>query len=200
MPDAEVYPHHYKMSAYIVLGKWKELEELRRGTPKAKIDWAWREAVLQTHLFAGFPRLVEAYGVLEQAGGCGQPAPQELEAHQEINSGSQLFERIYAEHAVAVHQTLRSYHLDFATMIEEHAYARVLMRPGLGARSRELLSVACLISLDQPRQLISHARGARNCGAEIHDLRTVLDSVRDLVNEDAANRAERVIERIARIG
>ena len=200
MPDAEVYPHHYKMSAYIVLGRWKELEDLRRATPEAEIDWRWREAVLQTHLFGGFPRLVEAYGVLEKAGGCGQPGPEELESPQAIPSGSQLFERIYGNHADSVKQTLHSYHPDFAAMIEEHAYARVLMREGLSAESRELLSVACLIALDQPRQLMSHARGARHCGAEMDQIREVLSSVRSIVGEEAANRAERVIERVASFG
>ena len=84
-------------------------------------------------------------------------------------------------------------------MIEEHAYARVLMRPGLGADSRELLSVACLIVLDQPRQLMSHARGALHCGAEVDQLVLVLDSLRELVSEGTANRAARVIERVASI-
>ena len=197
MTDAELYPPHFRMSVCVVLGRWKELEVIRRAVPEAKIDWAWREALLQTHLFAGFPRLVEAYGVIEKAGGCGLAVPEESEAGQASRDGSVLFSQIYGDQAPAVRQTLSSYSSDFATMIEQHAYARVLMRPGLTAAVRELLSVTCLIALDQPRQLMSHARGALHCGATVVQLRQSLIFVQDLVNEGSLARAERVIERVA---
>ena len=44
-----------------VLGRWDEVRALRASAGDREPDRRWREAVLQVHVFAGFPRLVEAY-------------------------------------------------------------------------------------------------------------------------------------------
>src|SRR5688500_8150123 len=64
-----------RLVAAIVLGRWDEVEHLRKSAPSSEPDRAWREAVLMSHLFGGVPRLVEAYEVLERVGGLGQIAP-----------------------------------------------------------------------------------------------------------------------------
>lgn len=181
----------------MVLGDWKSVEEIRRSAPDESIDRSWREAVLQTHLFAGFPRLVAAYGVLESAGGLGVPEKEELENQGDPAGGRELFERIYQSHAAAVRGTLASYHSSFAEWIAEHAYGRVLSRRGLSAGARELLAVACLIVLDQPRQLMSHARGALHCGATAEELERILEDVQDLVPTEIGERARRIMERLS---
>ena len=45
----------------ICLGQFDVVRTLRREAPAGEPDRAWREAVLQTHLFSGFPRLVQAW-------------------------------------------------------------------------------------------------------------------------------------------
>ena len=47
----------------------------------------------------------------------------------------------------------------------EQGYGRVLSRPGLGARERELITVAALAALGWQRQLVSHVLGALRIGA-----------------------------------
>ena len=39
----------------ICLGEFDVVRELRSAAPEGEPDRAWREAVLQTHLFCGFP-------------------------------------------------------------------------------------------------------------------------------------------------
>ena len=197
MSRIELYPALPRLSACVVLGDWKSVEEIRRSAPDECIDRTWREAVLQTHLFAGFPRLVAAFGVLESAGGLGQPEDDELENQTDPAGGHELFDQIYTSHASAVRETLASYHPNFAEWIAEHAYGRVLSRGGLSAGARELLAVACLIVLDQPRQLMSHARGALHCGATTRQLQDVLEDVRDLVPQAVGDRARRIMERLS---
>ena len=48
-----------RLSAGIALGAWDEVRTLRQEAPAGEPDRAWREIVLQSHLFAGFPRVVE---------------------------------------------------------------------------------------------------------------------------------------------
>src|SRR5687767_6157714 len=60
-----------------VLGRFDVVRELRSSAVPPEPDRRWREAVLQVHVFAGFPRLVEAYGVLALEGGLGEEGPDE---------------------------------------------------------------------------------------------------------------------------
>lgn len=187
-----------RLTVAIVLGRWDELRRVRAGAPAPEPDRAWREAVLQAHLFAGFPRLVEAYALLGECGGLGEPEPAELEAERPAAAhGRALFERIYAADAPRVRAQLAAGHADFARWIEEHAYARVLARAGLSADRRELLASCALAALGQERQLASHARGSLRCGASLAELEEALTAVGDLVGEERLERARRIVARIA---
>lgn len=188
-----------------VVGRGDVLRALRLAMEpgaSAEIRRAWREALLQVHVFAGFPRLVEAYGAIDAAGGLGGASADELEADAEDDlvraRGRALFERIYADDAELVRAMLARHHPDFARWIEEHAYGRVLARPGLDAERRELLAVAGLAALGQERQLASHARGALRCGSTRVRVDAVLDAIADLVPAERIERARQVVARFAR--
>ena len=187
-----------RLSTAIVLGDWELVRTLRIDAPAGEPDREWREAVLQTHLFGGFPRLVEAYGRLADAGGLGDPTPEEHEATGSAERGAQLFDRIYGEGATPVRQMLTTHSPDYAAMIAEHAYGRVLSRPGLAASTRELLASCMLAALGQDRQLASHARGAIRCGATFDDLHACLGAVRDLMTPERYERSLRIAERFRR--
>ena len=187
-----------RLSVAIVLGRWDELRRLRGDAPPNEPDRAWREALLQAHLFAGFPRVVEALGILEEAGGLGELEPGEaLYEPDHFARGRTLFERIYAEQAAPVRERLEGFHPVFARWIEGHAYGRVLARAGLAPARREILAVACLAALDQDRQLASHARGALLLGASELALTASLDAVADLIDDQALRRARGVLDRFA---
>jgi len=192
-----------RLVAAIVLGDWPEVTRLRQAAPDGEPNRAWREAVLQTHLFGGFPRLVEAYEVLERAGGLGDPDPEELEESASptramTQDGADLFDAIYTDQATSVRGRLESFHPDFATWIARHAYGRVLSRPGLSASVRELCAVGALLVTGQDRQLASHARGAVRLGAEPAQVTAVLELLGDLLTPEIADRGRAVLERFAR--
>jgi alkylhydroperoxidase/carboxymuconolactone decarboxylase family protein YurZ len=183
-----------RLSGLLVLGRWQGLAELRRAAPPGEPDREWREAVLQSHLFAGFPRLVEAYEVLAEAGGLGTPSPEEGEEEEATDQrGAALFERIYADKADGVRGRLASFHPDYHRWVASHAYGRVLSRPGLSAAKRELCAVAALLALGQDRQLASHARGALRCGASADEVQAVPDTIADLVTGERLQRGRTVI-------
>lgn len=187
-----------RFSVAVCLGNWELLRELRRAAPAGEPDRRWREALLQAHLFAGFPRVVEACGVLEAAGGLGVPDAHEARTDGDrFPEGRALFERIYADQAASVRAALERYHPALARWIEGHAYGRVLAREGLAPATREVLAVACLAALGQERQLASHARGAVHVGAGPQDLREALRAIADLVPAETLQRAERVLDRFA---
>jgi 4-carboxymuconolactone decarboxylase len=155
-----------RLSVAIVRGDWTELRRERSAAPPGEPNRAWREAVLQSHLFAGFSRVVEAFSQLDAVGGLGELGADEIRREDGApERGRPLFDRIYANAAPTVLALLQRQHPEYADWVIGHAYGRVLSRPGLAADRRELLACACLAAQGQDRQLGSHARGALRCGA-----------------------------------
>ena len=176
----------------ICLGEFDMVRELRRSAPEGEPDRTWREAVLQTHLFCGFPRLVQAYGVLEAEGGLGEPEPGEYDLGADTDTrGAALFDTIYANAADKMRERLASFRPDFATWLLDHAYGHVLSRPGLDPALRELLSVCVLAAMDQPAQFESHARGALRLGATQEDLSSALDAAKEVAPDAPIDRARK---------
>jgi 4-carboxymuconolactone decarboxylase len=188
-----------RLSAAIALGRWDALRELRRSAPTGEPDRRWREVLLQAHLFAGFPRVVEAASVLAEAGGLGQHEPDELEpAPVSPAAGRALFDAIYAEQSEPVRAALTGFHPLLARWIAEHAYGRVLARPGLAADRRELCAVAALAAQGQDRQLASHARGAVRLGATTAELVETLEALTPWLAAPDLARAHEVVAHFGR--
>lgn len=178
------------------------LEALRRAAPAGEPDRAWREVALQAHLFCGFPRTLAALEVLARAGGLG-PVPLDEPLGREPATtteprGAALFDRIYAEASGPVRASLAAYHPDLAHWIADHAYGRVLSRPGLDAGTRELCAVAALAITGHERQLAGHARGAVRCGASAADVAATLTLVERWIPPAYRARAHDVAAQFAR--
>jgi alkylhydroperoxidase/carboxymuconolactone decarboxylase family protein YurZ len=181
-----------------VLGDWDEVRRLRGEAGSGEPDRRWREALLQVHLFAGVPRQVEAAGILVTAGGLGALDADEFEDEPDFRErGAALFDRIYEDDADAVRGMLARGHPEFERWVLEHAYGRVLSRPGLPPDRRELLAVVALAALGQERQLASHVRGARRCGASAEEISGALEAVADLMEPGRLAAAHRLIARLA---
>jgi 4-carboxymuconolactone decarboxylase len=190
-----------RLFAACVAGRFDVARELRKAAPPGEPDRRWREALLMVHVFAGVPRGVEAYGALESAGGLGQPDMDELaESAQSAARGAELFETIYAAGAADVRALLARYHPLYARFVLEHAYGRVLARPGLAADRRELLACAALAAMGQERQLASHARGAVRCGARPDEVLDAVECVADIAGEERAEAARLVVRRFTGAG
>ena len=146
----------------------------RAGVPLRAI----REALLQTFLFAGFHRTVNALDALERALGP-RPAgrPERVSAAAARRRGNTLFRRVYGVDAPRVLGDLGRRHPEFRDWILADAYGKVLGRPGLAAAERECLAVALLAALDLPRQQVAHVRGALRCGARPAEVEAAIAAV-----------------------
>lgn len=150
---------------------------------------AWREALLMTALFAGFPRVVSAAAQLHKLDALGDPSPDELaEPADHQAAGHDTFQSVYGSQSFTVGESLGSFHPLLATWIREFAYGRVLSRAGLSLADRECLAVTCLAHQGLPHQLKSHLRGARRAAADPTTLRFALEA--GLQARPAAERIE----------
>ena len=73
---------------------------------------------------------------------------------------------------------MKSLHPSLWAWILRDGYGRVLSRPGLPARDRELLAVAVLAALGLDPQREAHVRGARRLGATPAQVAEALRSAR----------------------
>jgi 4-carboxymuconolactone decarboxylase len=145
-----------------------------RALPRQDLE----ETLLQAVLFCGFPRVVTAFEQLNEAWPASTPpAGGGLPPAEQGPAGEALFARIYGRNTAAVHAMLKGCHRDFHDFVLEAAYGRVLTRPHLGPRVREVLAVAALAAQGQVRQFVAHARGALHFGSNKGELRETLVTV-----------------------
>ncbi len=175
-----------RVAAAIAAGKIPELKTRLRaaraiGVPVASIE----ELLLQSMLVVGYPLTLVAFGVWRELTG---PLPlpargtdgQETEAlaHADWQSwaarGAAVCRAVYgrAYHKLLV--SLRELHPALEDLVLVDAYGKVIGRPGLDLKRRELATVAALAVLGTWRQLHSHLRGALNTGATPEEVEAVL--------------------------
>ena len=145
-----------------------------RSLPRQDLE----ETLLQSVLFCGYPRAVTAFEHLGEVWpATTAPAGGGLPQAEQGPAGKALFAGIYGQNEAAVRAMLTTFHTDFHDFVLEAAYGRILTRPHLGPRVREVLAVAVLAAQDQLRQFVAHARGALHFGSNLAELRETLVSV-----------------------
>ena len=88
-------------------------------------------------------------------------------------------------------QNLKGLHPALEALVLVDAYGKVIGRPGLDLRRRELCTLAAVGTLTTPKQLHAHLRGALNTGSTKEDV----DAVLAIVEQDLApDRALKVWE------
>ena len=171
---------------------------LGRGTDPARL----REALLQTYLFAGYPRAINALSDLTAL----LPAPDRppvvdlaTDMGQDrswLARGQALCRRVYGPHYDRLLMTLARISPDLGRWMVVEGYGKVLSRPELDAKTRELTAVASLAVLDVPDQLRAHLRGALFVGAEPEEIRGVLDTAA-LVAPEARSENHSLFDRVS---
>lgn len=175
--------------------RFEELEQLYRAAVAMGVTAeALAEGALSIHLFSGFPRAIEAFFALASAGVTALPRLEDRPLETTCEAGSDLFRRIYGKNDAAVRQQLERFSPDFARAVLEDAYGRILSRPFLDAKTRELAAVCALAALGLERQLFSHLRGSLAFGATRQEA-TAMVELASRVATHTAPRARAILER-----
>src|SRR3979409_2271829 len=176
-----------RVAAAVARGKASELAARFTAARDAPVPGLWiEELLLQSMLVVGYPLVVVAVGA---GGGVGGPAPVEGHgaedlAHADWESwaarGAAVCREVYgrAYHKLLVN--LRALHPALEDLVLVDAYGKVIGRPGLDLKRRELCTVATTAVLGTAEQLHSHLRGALNTGAAGAEVEAVLT----LIEED----------------
>lgn len=147
-----------------------------------RVPAAWvEELLLQSYLFAGFPRALNAMRewrrvAPEPAAPDGGAPPGRWRA-----DGERTCAVVYGKFYDRLRDNIRHLHplLDDWMIVE--GYGKVLSRPGLDLARRELCIVAACAAAGQDRQLHSHLHGALNAGAAAVAVSEAIDALAGVV-------------------
>lgn len=149
------------------------------------------ELLLQSFLNVGYPLALVAFGVWRSVAGPVLESEQgEPIAHPDwerwTKRGVEACGEVYGRTYHKLMLNLRSLHPAIEPLVVVDAYGKILGRPGLDSKRRELCTLAAIAMLDAPRQLHAHLRGALNTGSSREDVDAVLAVVEmDLTKERA---------------
>jgi 4-carboxymuconolactone decarboxylase len=156
--------------------------------------------LLQSYLFAGFPRALNAAREWLRISGRRAPATDQGEDFANTprwrTDGEKTCATVYGRFYERLRHNIRELHpaLDAWMIIE--GYGKVLSRPALDLKRRELCIVSACSMARQDRQLHSHLHGAIHAGASPAEVAAVLDAVADLLGADVSRQYRQLLTRV----
>jgi len=206
-----------RQSARITAGSEAEIRAGFAECAAAEVSFQWQdELVLQSYLFAGFPRALNAAREWRRscaAGGSGDrpgPTGEQLDSASVEDDvaegyawafewrlrGEQTCETVYG----AFYEKLRGNIRALSPALDEwmivEGYGKVLSRPGLDLGRRELCIIAACAASGQDRQLHSHLHGALNAGVAPIAVLEALEALNGVVQAGMRERAVKLLERV----
>lgn len=212
-----------RLSAWITGGSELDVRQGLDACRAAGVPGRWvEELVLQSYLFAGFPRALNAarewrargggeVGAAPGAGGGGESAaartgdagttggtnPSVVAMWQA--EGELTCARVYGRHYEKLRRNIRALHPELDEWMIVEGYGKVLSREGLDLGRRELCIVAACVAARQARQLHSHLHGARNVGVPDGAIGATLDALEGAVPASALADARLLWQRVHRV-
>ncbi len=177
MPLSPAQAALVRLSAAVAAGSGSEIETRGREALAAGLSpERVYEAVLQSYLFVGFPRAIEAFfAVAPLLRDCGFKPRVAADPARWRREGEELCRRVYGRNYEKLVSVMRDLSPDLAEWMIVEGYGKTLSRPGLGPVDRELAVVAVLTVTRMWRQLRSHAIGAVNVGAARTDVKDAIE-------------------------
>lgn len=164
----------------------------------APAEWV-EELILQTYLFAGFPRALNAAREWRRAqaavdGAGGAPSPDDGRATAAAvddwrRRGERTCATVYGTAYSRLRGNITALHPALDEWMIVEGYGKVLSRPGLDLGRRELCIVAACAHTWQARQLHSHLHGALNAGVPPGAVTATFDALDDILGAEQARSA-----------
>ncbi len=155
--------------------------------------------LLQTYLFAGFPRALNAAREWRRISGRAAPSD-DAEAGLDQATwqvrGEATCATVYGPFYDRLRVNIRELHPALDSWMIVEGYGKVLGRPQLDLARRELCIVAACAVARQDRQLHSHLHGALHAGVSASVVSAVLDMIADLLSPDDARRYDGLWARV----
>lgn len=182
-----------RLSAIVTAGTDDEIRSAM-ALAHAQVPAVWiEELLLQTYLFAGFPRALNAMREWRRlspepvAAPAAPAVPSVPELDRVRADGERTCSTVYGRMYDRLRANVRDLHPLLDAWMVSEGYGKVLSRPGLDLPRRELCIVAACAAAKQDRQLHSHLHGALNVGVAPDVVDAAIAAIADLLGADYAN-------------
>ena len=165
-------------------------------SPPAWVD----ELIIQSYLFCGFPRALNAAREWRRVSGVPAPLTDDGDDITHVDEwrrhGEATCAAVYGEMYGKLRNNVRALHpaLDAAMIID--GYGKTLSRPGLDLQRRELCIVAACAATGQDRQLHSHLHGALNVGVPVGLLAAAIDALEPALGAERTRSVRLLLARV----
>lgn len=154
-----------RVSAALAAGDREALNRALAAAARVANGTQIEEALLQSYLFLGYPRALQGLAAWRELTGAAPAVPASEDEAEWPERGERVCRTVYGDQYERLRRNVAQLHPDLERWMVHEGYGKVLARPGLELRLRELCIVAVLAVQDAPAQLYSHLRGALNAGA-----------------------------------
>lgn len=191
-----------RLAAILAVGSEREMRAALTDAAGGPVEAEWvEELILQSYLFAGFPRTLNAAREWRRASG--RPAPATDEGDDPEARVTEWRERgeatcavVYGRFYAPLRKNIRDLHPALDAWMIVDGYGKILGRPGLDLWRRELCVVAVCAASRQDRQLHSHLHGALHAGATAAQLRETLMLLEDMLDAPDVARYHNLLARV----
>jgi 4-carboxymuconolactone decarboxylase len=192
-----------RLSAAITAGTETEVRQALAACAAAAAPERWiEELVLQSYLFAGFPRALNAAREWRRSQGGGDhggsagtdDVPASLDRWRA--RGEETCEVVYGPFYDKLRANIRALHPALDDWMIVDGYGKVLGRPGLDLARRELCVIAACVAAGQDRQLHSHLHGALHAGAAVGVVTEALGALEGVVRAESLTSARMLWARV----
>ena len=189
-----------RLAAWIAVGSEAQLRISVKRAASSRIEPMWvEEILLQSYLFAGFPRALNAAREWRKASGL--PAPTSngdlsVTTEEMRARGEETCAEVYGPLYARLRVNIRALHPVLDSWMVTEGYGKVLSRPALDLPRRELCIVAVCAVAGQDRQLHSHLLGALNVGASPEAVDATLEVIEDMCPAEWMTRIRKLWKRV----
>jgi 4-carboxymuconolactone decarboxylase len=159
---------------------------LEDGVPARSLE----EIILQSHLFLGFPAMIEAARIFADVAGKDRKgnnlpgAYSERDCRDWNRKGTAKIKHIYGPAFDRLVRYINSFSPQILTWMINDGYGQVLSRPGASFSLRELSVIGTLTVTSYENQLGAHLRGTLNVGVEPALIRKTIRNCRFFCSDD----------------
>ncbi|HKG91374.1 MAG TPA: carboxymuconolactone decarboxylase family protein [Gemmatimonadaceae bacterium] len=189
-----------RLAAIIACGSEAQMRQALAGAvTETEPEWV-EELILQSYLFAGFPRTLNAMREWRKASGRRAP---ELDEGADFGNADEWRARgevtcalVYGRFYEQLRHNIRDLHPALDAWMIVDGYGKALSREGLDIGRRELCVVATCAVARQDRQLHSHLHGALHAGASPEAVEETLEAIADMLGPDDYRRYRQLWARV----
>jgi 4-carboxymuconolactone decarboxylase len=187
-----------RLSAVVTAGSEADVRRAFADCSAASVSARWiEELLLQSYLFAGFPRALNATREWRKLSPVVEAPVEPADYEGWRARGEATCAVVYGEFYEKLRGNIRALHPALDDWMIVEGYGKVLSRGGLDLGRRELCIVAACAAAEQDRQLHSHLHGALNAGVPAAVVRSTLDALTGVASADALERARLLFARVS---